>query len=208
VSISKREGSCRSPRRAAHRKEPPPLHDACACLGHTAAGASKPWAPMAASWRSSWARASPRASATLGLRTSATHATATACCRCVPWAAVCSKPAPTLASVNAGFEFTSLFLLARRRGRRDYAKGTALRLRTVALLTSQADGARGCGDDAQALYFCQPFRERLLQHAESLKGDNTESLLSCLAELFQYIHSQKKKTGVVRCGRLWVGLTS
>ncbi|KAF5832492.1 hypothetical protein DUNSADRAFT_11592 [Dunaliella salina] len=35
----------------------------------------------------------------------------------------------------------------------------------------------------QALYFCKPFRERMLQYAEQRRG-NTDDLPGCLAELF------------------------
>eukprot|EP00983_Pelagomonas_calceolata_P017397 545464-Pelagomonas_calceolata.AAC.2 len=48
----------------------------------------------------------------------------------------------------------------------------------------------------QALYFCKPFRERMLQYAEQRKG-NTDDLPGCLAELFLQISSSKKKTGVI-----------
>lgn len=85
------------------------------------------------------------------------------------------------------------------------ATGSTLHCASIATGTPRADGERGFGGpSAQALYFCQPFRERLLQHAESLRGDSNsnESLLNELAALFQYIHSQKKKTGVVRRVRL------
>lgn len=36
----------------------------------------------------------------------------------------------------------------------------------------------------QALYFCRPFRERLLLYASQLPDDAEENLLTCLAELF------------------------
>ena len=37
----------------------------------------------------------------------------------------------------------------------------------------------------QTLYFCQPFRDRVLQYAESIANRSyEESLLTCLAELF------------------------
>ena len=48
----------------------------------------------------------------------------------------------------------------------------------------------------EALYFCQPFREKLLERAQTLsssEGDNPD----CLSNLFLQIHSQKKKTGVI-----------
>nr|GMC57186.1 ubiquitin carboxyl-terminal hydrolase 3 [Ipomoea batatas] len=50
-----------------------------------------------------------------------------------------------------------------------------------------------------ALYFCVPFREQLLEYYSNNKtpADADENLLTCLADLFMQISSQKKKTGVV-----------
>ncbi|KAK2970054.1 hypothetical protein RJ640_008915 [Escallonia rubra] len=50
-----------------------------------------------------------------------------------------------------------------------------------------------------ALYFCVPFREQLLEYYSSNKNlaDAEENLLTCLADLFMQISSQKKKTGVI-----------
>ncbi|KAK9949576.1 hypothetical protein M0R45_005093 [Rubus argutus] len=47
--------------------------------------------------------------------------------------------------------------------------------------------------------FCVPFREQLLEYYSSSKniGDAEENLLTCLADLFTQISSQKKKTGVI-----------
>lgn len=53
-----------------------------------------------------------------------------------------------------------------------------------------------CNSVLQALYFCRPFREQMLQYAASHSGKE-ENLLVSLAELFATINSQKKKTGVV-----------
>ena len=40
----------------------------------------------------------------------------------------------------------------------------------------------------QALYFCRPFREQVLQYAYSLSSaDLEENLLTCLAELFHQV---------------------
>lgn len=36
----------------------------------------------------------------------------------------------------------------------------------------------------QSLYFCRPFRDRLLQYAASLPKDAEDNLLTCLADLF------------------------
>lgn len=41
-----------------------------------------------------------------------------------------------------------------------------------------------CNSVLQALYFCRPFRERVLQHGTSLPKDADDNLLNCLAELF------------------------
>ncbi|XP_043697617.1 ubiquitin carboxyl-terminal hydrolase 4-like isoform X1 [Telopea speciosissima] len=56
-----------------------------------------------------------------------------------------------------------------------------------------------CNSVLQALYFCVPFREQLLEYYANNKnqGDAEENLLTCLADLFSQISSQKKKTGVI-----------
>ncbi|CBI38964.3 hypothetical protein VitviT2T_014040 [Vitis vinifera] len=56
-----------------------------------------------------------------------------------------------------------------------------------------------CNSVLQALYFCVPFREQLLEYYAKNKnlGDPEENLLTCLADLFTQISSQKKKTGVI-----------
>nr|GEW47606.1 ubiquitin carboxyl-terminal hydrolase 4 [Tanacetum cinerariifolium] len=56
-----------------------------------------------------------------------------------------------------------------------------------------------CNSVLQALYFCVPFREQLLEYYANVKnpGDVEENLLTCLAELFMQISTQKKKTGVI-----------
>ncbi|KAK9690841.1 hypothetical protein RND81_09G157500 [Saponaria officinalis] len=56
-----------------------------------------------------------------------------------------------------------------------------------------------CNSVLQALYFCVPFREKLLQYYEKNKNpaDAEENLLTCLADLFTQISIQKKKTGVI-----------
>ncbi|XP_022136637.1 ubiquitin carboxyl-terminal hydrolase 3 [Momordica charantia] len=56
-----------------------------------------------------------------------------------------------------------------------------------------------CNSVLQALYFCVPFREQLLDYYSNNKsiGDVEENLLTCLADLFTQISSQKKKTGVI-----------
>ncbi|KAI3978549.1 hypothetical protein MKX01_015724 [Papaver californicum] len=56
-----------------------------------------------------------------------------------------------------------------------------------------------CNSVLQALYFCVPFRDQLLEYYANNKspGDPEENLLTCLADLFTQISSQKKKTGVI-----------
>lgn len=56
-----------------------------------------------------------------------------------------------------------------------------------------------CNSVLQALYFCVPFREQLLEYYANNKSppEAEENLLTCLAELFSQISSQKKKTGVI-----------
>ncbi|KAK2115725.1 Ubiquitin carboxyl-terminal hydrolase 46 [Saguinus oedipus] len=48
---------------------------------------------------------------------------------------------------------------------------------------------------AQALYFCRPFRENVLAYKAQQK--KKENLLTCLADLFHSIATQKKKVGVI-----------
>eukprot|EP00742_Colponemidia_sp_Colp-10_P002945 GILJ01003142.1.p1 GENE.GILJ01003142.1~~GILJ01003142.1.p1 ORF type:complete len:357 (+),score=49.31 GILJ01003142.1:43-1113(+) len=56
-----------------------------------------------------------------------------------------------------------------------------------------------CNSVLQALYYCEPFRKQLLQyHAPaSTHTEDGETLLSCLADLFHNIATQKKKTGSI-----------
>lgn len=55
-----------------------------------------------------------------------------------------------------------------------------------------------CNSVLQALYFCAPFREQLLEYSSNNKtSEADENLLTCLAELYSQISSQKKKTGVI-----------
>ncbi|GAB4813530.1 hypothetical protein N2152v2_000576 [Parachlorella kessleri] len=59
-----------------------------------------------------------------------------------------------------------------------------------------------CNSVLQTLYFCKPFRERVLRYASRLQHSKhaqpvKENVLTCLAELFVQIHAQKKKTGLV-----------
>eukprot|EP00249_Psilotum_nudum_P020728 c27820_g2_i1 orf=254-1048(+) len=56
-----------------------------------------------------------------------------------------------------------------------------------------------CNSVLQALYFCVPFRDQVLDYYNRNKavGESDENLLTCLSELFVQINSQKKKTGVI-----------
>jgi ubiquitin carboxyl-terminal hydrolase 12/46 len=59
----------------------------------------------------------------------------------------------------------------------------------------------------QALYFCRPFRERVLSYKEEHQAEETDkgeerggeadSLLSVLGDLFVQIATYKKKFGVI-----------
>ncbi|KAF7629201.1 Ubiquitin carboxyl-terminal hydrolase [Meloidogyne graminicola] len=51
----------------------------------------------------------------------------------------------------------------------------------------------------QALYFCKPFRERILAYRQTHKksGIQKENLLTCLADLFSNISSQKRRVGTI-----------
>ncbi|XP_016350671.1 ubiquitin carboxyl-terminal hydrolase 12-like [Sinocyclocheilus anshuiensis] len=52
-----------------------------------------------------------------------------------------------------------------------------------------------CNSVLQALYFCRPFREKVLDY--KIQPRRKESLLTCLADLFNSIATQKKKVGVI-----------
>ncbi|XP_004502418.1 ubiquitin carboxyl-terminal hydrolase 4-like isoform X1 [Cicer arietinum] len=56
-----------------------------------------------------------------------------------------------------------------------------------------------CNSVLQALYFCISFREQLIEYYAKHKSltNAEENLLTCLAELFSQINSQKRKTGVI-----------
>lgn len=49
----------------------------------------------------------------------------------------------------------------------------------------------------QALYFCKPFREKVLQFKQQQRSLKRETLLSCLSDLFHSIATQKKKVGTI-----------
>lgn len=48
----------------------------------------------------------------------------------------------------------------------------------------------------QALYFCKPFRDKVLEYKAKNKRTK-ETLLTCLADLFYSIATQKKKVGSI-----------
>lgn len=48
----------------------------------------------------------------------------------------------------------------------------------------------------QALYFCKPFRDKVLEYKAKNKRTK-ETLLTCLADLFHSIATQKKKVGSI-----------
>ncbi|GJM85328.1 hypothetical protein PR202_ga01769 [Eleusine coracana subsp. coracana] len=56
-----------------------------------------------------------------------------------------------------------------------------------------------CNSVLQALYYCKPFREQLLEYCTNNRNpeDAEENLLTCLADLFSQISASKKKTGVI-----------
>ncbi len=49
----------------------------------------------------------------------------------------------------------------------------------------------------QALYFCKPFRERVLNYRLTQKSKK-ENLLTCLADLFHMIVSGRRRTGALQ----------
>jgi len=49
----------------------------------------------------------------------------------------------------------------------------------------------------QALYFCKPFRERVLNYRLTQKNKK-ENLLTCLADLFHMIITGKRRTGALQ----------
>jgi ubiquitin carboxyl-terminal hydrolase 12/46 len=49
----------------------------------------------------------------------------------------------------------------------------------------------------QALYFCKPFREHVLNY-RLIQKNKKENLLTCLADLFHMIVSGKRRTGALQ----------
>lgn len=62
-------------------------------------------------------------------------------------------------------------------------------------LVAQFGNTCYCNSVLQALYFCRPFREKVL--AYKIQPRRKENLLTCLADLFNSIATQKKKVGVI-----------
>lgn len=54
-----------------------------------------------------------------------------------------------------------------------------------------------CNSVLQALYFCRPFREQVLSYKQHMRNSKKETLLTCLADLFHNIATQKKKVGTI-----------
>ncbi|KAI6188585.1 Ubiquitin carboxyl-terminal hydrolase [Aphelenchoides besseyi] len=56
-----------------------------------------------------------------------------------------------------------------------------------------------CNSVLQALYFCQPFRDRILAYKQQQRkiGGQKDNLLSCLADLFSNIANQKRRVGTI-----------
>lgn len=55
-----------------------------------------------------------------------------------------------------------------------------------------------CNSVLQALYFCKPFRDKVLEYkSKNKRNTNRETLLTCLADLYHNIATQKKKTGTI-----------
>lgn len=56
-----------------------------------------------------------------------------------------------------------------------------------------------CNSVLQSLYFCMPFRERMIEYFEKSHKttESEDDLLLCLGDLFSSIYNQRKKSGVV-----------
>ncbi|CAI2348114.1 unnamed protein product [Caenorhabditis sp. 36 PRJEB53466] len=56
-----------------------------------------------------------------------------------------------------------------------------------------------CNSVIQALFFCRPFREKILNYKQTLKksGSTKENLVTCLADLFHNIANQKRRVGTI-----------
>lgn len=56
-----------------------------------------------------------------------------------------------------------------------------------------------CNSVLQALYFCRPFRDKILQYKQHIKksGQQKDNLVTCLADLFHNIATQKRRVGTI-----------
>lgn len=56
-----------------------------------------------------------------------------------------------------------------------------------------------CNCILQALYVCTPFRETILQYAQSIenRSNHEDNICTCLADLFSQIHNHRKKSGII-----------
>lgn len=66
---------------------------------------------------------------------------------------------------------------------------------SVCVLCPQFGNTCYCNSVLQALYFCRPFREKILAYRSQPR--RKENLLTCLADLFHSIANQKRKVGVI-----------
>lgn len=65
----------------------------------------------------------------------------------------------------------------------------------VVFISFQFGNTCYCNSVLQALYFCRPFREKILAYRSQPR--RKENLLTCLADLFHSIANQKRKVGVI-----------
>lgn len=97
-----------------------------------------------------------------------------------------SEPPPARRSSRDVFLIFNTFSLTGH-----VSRGFPLRV----LLPPQFGNTCYCNSVLQALYFCRPFRENVLAYKAQQK--KKENLLTCLADLFHSIATQKKKVGVI-----------
>ncbi|VDP27177.1 unnamed protein product [Schistosoma mattheei] len=55
-----------------------------------------------------------------------------------------------------------------------------------------------CNSVIQALFFCKPFRDKVLQYNDRAKNPKKETLLTCLSDLFYSVVSQQRRVGQMR----------
>lgn len=76
-----------------------------------------------------------------------------------------------------------------------YNKYAILNANSQICLILQFGNTCYCNSVLQALYFCRPFRDKVLAYKSQPR--KKENLLTCLADLFHSIATQKKKVGVI-----------